>query len=462
MIPPLVIVGDVLLDIDRSGTADRLSPEAPVPVIHGVSETRRPGGAALAALLAARNSSRPVVLIAPFADDDAADQIRELIGNAVRVIALPWAGSTPVKTRIRAGNHPIARIDEGGSAGEIGNLPAEVDTVLVSAAAVLVADYGGGVTGSEKLRRLLSNISARTPIIWDPHPRGGDPVPGTWWMTPNETELRSLSPGIDAGLSHLSTLRLRARFLADRWQTRGVCVTLGSKGAMLCAGDDPPLMVSPPDVVAGDTCGAGDSFAAAAALAFADGKLPSEVVAVAVDSAARFVASGGAAAFDPRSIKDASPILVGRPISALLADVRRAGASIVATGGCFDLLHAGHVATLQAARALGDYLVVCLNSDSSVRRLKGDGRPLQSEQDRARVLEALACVNAVVLFDQDTPCEVLRELRPDVWAKGGDYSGLTLPEAQVLAEWGGEVVTVPYLPGRSTTALVELASIPSS
>ncbi|MGI8590275.1 MAG: PfkB family carbohydrate kinase, partial [Nakamurella sp.] len=301
MIPPLVIVGDVLLDIDRSGTADRLSPEAPVPVIHGVSETRRPGGAALAALLAARNSSRPVVLIAPFADDDAADQIRELIGNAVRVIALPWAGSTPVKTRIRAGNHPIARIDEGGSAGEIGNLPAEVETVLVSAAAVLVADYGGGVTGSEKLRRLLSNISARTPIIWDPHPRGGDPVPGTWWMTPNETELSSLSPGIDAGLSHLSTLRLRARFLADRWQTRGVCVTLGSKGAMLCAGDDPPLMVSPPDVVAGDTCGAGDSFAAAAALAFADGKLPSEVVAVAVDSAARFVASGGAAAFDPRS-----------------------------------------------------------------------------------------------------------------------------------------------------------------
>jgi rfaE bifunctional protein nucleotidyltransferase chain/domain len=135
---------------------------------------------------------------------------------------------------------------------------------------------------------------------------------------------------------------------------------------------------------------------------------------------------------------------------------------VVATGGCFDLLHAGHIATLQAARALGDCLVVCLNSDSSVRRLKGSTRPLQPEQDRAKVLSALACVDAVVIFDEETPCAVLREIRPDVWAKGGDYSGMTLPEAEVLAEWGGEIVTVPYLPGRSTSALVELAGIPAS
>ena len=134
---------------------------------------------------------------------------------------------------------------------------------------------------------------------------------------------------------------------------------------------------------------------------------------------------------------------------------------MVATGGCFDLLHAGHVATLEAARALGDCLVVLVNSDSSVRRLKGSGRPLQPQQDRAQVLMALQCVDAVVIFDEDTPSRVLEELRPDVWAKGGDYSGVELPEAAVLDRWGGQVVTVPYLAGRSTTALVELAAAPA-
>jgi rfaE bifunctional protein nucleotidyltransferase chain/domain len=131
---------------------------------------------------------------------------------------------------------------------------------------------------------------------------------------------------------------------------------------------------------------------------------------------------------------------------------------VVATGGCFDLLHAGHVATLEAARALGDCLVVCLNSDDSVRRLKGPTRPLVAEHDRARVLEALACVDAVVLFDEDEPSAALRRVRPDLWVSGGDYTGTPLPEAGVLAEWGGRAVVLPYLPGRSTTGLVRAAA----
>jgi len=459
---PLVVVGDVMLDVDKSGVVDRLSPEAPVPVLHRISERRRPGGAALAAMLAVRSGSRPVVLIAAFADDDAARQVRQLIGDSVQVIPLEWTGTTPVKTRLRAGSHPIARMDEGGAAGAVKALPVDVEQVLSTAAAVLVADYGGDVTGYQPLRERLSAVSARTPIIWDPHPSGSDPVDGTWWVTPNEAELRALSAAADPSWTRLGALRRQARSMAERWQTRGVCVTLGSKGAMLCTGDEPPLVVSPSAVTIGDTCGAGDSFAAAAALAFADGRLPSEVIAVAVDGAARFVAAGGAAAFDPADVvaPRADPGMA-RPLVELLSGVRRSGGQVVATGGCFDLLHAGHVATLQAARALGDCLVVCLNSDSSVRRLKGSGRPLQPEQDRARVLLALESVDAVVVFDEDTPCTVLREIRPDVFAKGGDYSGLTLPEARVLAEWNGEIVTVPYLPGRSTTALVESAGSPA-
>ncbi len=131
---------------------------------------------------------------------------------------------------------------------------------------------------------------------------------------------------------------------------------------------------------------------------------------------------------------------------------------MVATGGCFDLLHAGHVATLRAARRLGDCLVVCLNSDASVRRLKGPSRPLVPAADRAKVLEALECVDAVVVFDEDTPVEAIRRLRPDVWAKGGDYAGADVPEAAVLRVWGGQAVVLPYLEGRSTTALVRSAA----
>jgi rfaE bifunctional protein nucleotidyltransferase chain/domain len=175
-------------------------------------------------------------------------------------------------------------------------------------------------------------------------------------------------------------------------------------------------------------------------------------VQAAVDAAAAFVADGGAATLHEDDAE--RPSATGLEA---IERVRARGGTVVATGGCFDLLHAGHIATLEAARALGDCLVVCLNSDDSVRRLKGPSRPLVPATDRARVLEALAPVDAVVVFEEDTPLEAIRRLRPDVWAKGGDYAGAELPEAAVLREWGGQSVVLPYLRGRSTTRLVETA-----
>ncbi len=142
--------------------------------------------------------------------------------------------------------------------------------------------------------------------------------------------------------------------------------------------------------------------------------------------------------------------------------VRARGGTVVATGGCFDLLHAGHVSTLEAARGLGDCLVVCMNSDASVRRLKGPDRPLVPQEDRAAVLSALACVDAVVVFDEDTPEAVLERLRPDLFAKGGDYAVGELPEAAAMSRWGGEVVILPYLDGRSTTGLLRTVLAPGS
>ena len=140
---------------------------------------------------------------------------------------------------------------------------------------------------------------------------------------------------------------------------------------------------------------------------------------------------------------------------ALVSRVRAQGGSVVMTGGCFDLLHAGHVRMLAAARRLGDCLVVCLNSDESVRRLKGGGRPVVGQEDREAVLLALESVDAVVVFDEDTPAAVLERFRPDVFAKGGDYALERLPEADVVARWGAEAVVLPYEEGRSTTRLLE-------
>jgi rfaE bifunctional protein nucleotidyltransferase chain/domain len=138
---------------------------------------------------------------------------------------------------------------------------------------------------------------------------------------------------------------------------------------------------------------------------------------------------------------------------ALAARVHAGGGTVVAAGGCFDVLHAGHVSLLQAARSLGDCLIVCLNSDESVRRLKGEGRPLNPAADRVVLLSALHCVDAVLVFAEDTPHAALHRLRPDLWVKGGDYDGQVLPETDLLSVWGGRAVTVPYLAGRSTTRL---------
>jgi D-beta-D-heptose 7-phosphate kinase / D-beta-D-heptose 1-phosphate adenosyltransferase len=455
---PLVVVGDALLDVDLVGTASRLAPDAPVPVVEDVQTRERPGGAALAAVLAAAATTREVVLVAPIADDDGAARLRTLLDGRVRLIAVPATGGTAVKQRVRVGDHSVVRIDSGEPVAVLGELPAEAAQAIATAAAVLVADYGRGTTADPAVRAALS--TARGPVVWDPHPRGADPVPSTRLVTPNGAEAARVAAaaGVDVPGSGLAAVGARAEALIRHWGVGAVAVTLGARGALLSYGEGAPMVVPAVPVTGGDPCGAGDSFAAAAALQLADGAVTGEAVAAAVAVASAFVGRGGAAAWDAGAPVE-SNVVAAVGVDALLDRMRVAGGTVVATGGCFDLLHAGHVATLRAARGLGDCLVVCINSDDSVRRLKGPSRPLVSASDRARVLEALEFVDAVVVFDEDTPAEVLERLRPDVWAKGGDYAGAVLPEAAVLRRWGGQAVVLPYLDGHSTTALVERSRV---
>jgi rfaE bifunctional protein nucleotidyltransferase chain/domain/rfaE bifunctional protein kinase chain/domain len=450
---PLVVVGDALLDVDLVGTASRLTPDAPVPVVEDVDRRERPGGAALAAVIAAAATTRDVVLVAPIDTDDGAARLRELLHGRVRLLPIPATGGTAVKQRVRVGDHSVVRLDSGSAVTTLGELPAGAAAAIRDAAAVLVADYGRGTTAAPDVRAALEAASG--PVVWDPHPRGADPVRNARLVTPNGAEAARVAPAVPDAAGGLAAVGARADALIRHWGVGAVAVTLGARGALLSYGAGAPMVVPAVPVAGGDPCGAGDAFAAAAALALADGAVTGEAVAAAVAAASAFVARGGASAWDR-----AEPTEVTAPgADGVIARVRAAGGTVVATGGCFDLLHPGHVATLRAARGLGDCLVVCINSDDSVRRLKGPTRPLVTAPDRARVLEALEFVDAVVVFDEDTPAEVLDRLRPDVWAKGGDYAGADLPEADVLRRWGGQAVVLPYLDGHSTTALVERSRV---
>ncbi|MFC4016511.1 PfkB family carbohydrate kinase [Micromonospora sp. GCM10011542] len=453
---PLVVIGDALLDRDVAGRVTRVCPDAPVPVLDERDATDRPGGAGLAALLAAAQGAE-VVLVTALADDAGGARLADLLTAAgVTLYPLRLPGATPEKIRLRADGQTLLRLDRGGAPQPPAEPPAAALAALRTAAAVLASDYGRGLLRQPTLRAALGETTA--PVVWDPHPRGPAAVPGVRLATPNLAELRQLT-GDAGGGSPLSTATRAGHELRSRWRAGAVAVTMGRDGALLCHSGTTPLVVPPsstPDQVR-DTCGAGDRFAATAATALAGGALVSEAVREAVSAASAYVAAGGAAGLHVDAPAPADP---AGPGMELVARVRADGGTVVATGGCFDILHAGHLATLQAARRLGDALVVCLNSDRSVRALKGPGRPINTEADRARLLAALDCVDAVVVFDESTPHTVLARLRPDVWVKGGDYAGdgaPELPEAELIRGWGGRVVTVPYLDGRSTTATISAA-----
>lgn len=447
----IVVIGDSLLDRDISGRVERLCPDAPVPVVDGATESARPGGAALAAALAAADGHQ-VTLVTAMSDDAAGSELAAALTQAaVTTATLRTDAATAEKVRVRSAGHTLLRFDRGCELGEV--YDADSYGFLDGADAVLVADYGRGVTALPRLRAALARItSAGARVVWDPHPRGSAPVARCVLVTPNASEA-ALFSGESGAEATIAILAGRAGALRESWRAGAVCVTLGRRGALLHTGGDAPLMVPARRVSATDPCGAGDRFASAAAAALAGGALPSEAVTVAVGAATEFVEAGGAA-----TLRVGAPTTPAEPaLSAMgiVSRVRAAGGSVVATGGCFDLLHAGHVALLESARALGDCLVVLVNSDSSVRRLKGSGRPLVPSSDRAAVLSGLSSVDGVVVFDEDTPEAALQELRPDIWAKGGDYTLDTLPESSLVAAWGGQVVLLPFLEGRSTTRLVQ-------
>jgi D-beta-D-heptose 7-phosphate kinase/D-beta-D-heptose 1-phosphate adenosyltransferase len=481
-----------MLDVDLSGEATRLSPDAPVPVVDVSGVKRRAGGAGLVARMLAEDNW-PVTLVTVLGDDDAGRQLEAHLA-AVRLVAGPSGHPSPVKTRVRAGSHPVVRFDQGCEKAPVPEVSPAMLREVEKAGVIIVADYGRGLAANPQLRELLARLADHVPIVWDPHPAGPDPVPGVAVVTPNLSEAqkavqsrgrRGAGPRSDVSQQDPSQQnhsrqdrspqdRSQAAagnpaakpapadpaaevgaVLLEEWGSQAVLVTKGEQGAVLCRRDQNARAVPAPRVEAGDPCGAGDRLAASLAVHLLAGRDLAEAAELAVHDAADFLANGGVSALPDTDGEPAQPKpRVNDPLL-LARAVRESGGKVVATGGCFDLLHAGHVRSLAAARQLGDCLIVCLNSDDSVRRLKGPERPIIGQHDRAELLLAMECVDAVMVFDEDTPEAALERLRPDVWVKGGDYRGASLPEAALVESWGGRCLTVPYHPARSTTGLAD-------
>jgi rfaE bifunctional protein kinase chain/domain len=302
---PIVVVGDLLLDRDVTGTADRLCPDAPVPVLTEQSTSARPGGAGLAATFLARDGAE-VVLVGAAGTDDSGLLVRDLLDRiGVTFVEVPYDGPTPEKIRLRSGSHPLLRLDRGVRLGTFGAVGDEVREALRSASAVLVSDYGRGITGLPAIRRQLAAVAPRVPLVWDPHPRGATPVPEARLVCPNRTEAAgfaaSLGADLDdgriAGITAATdrAVAAEARILRGTWRAAAVAVTMGHRGAMLAEGERPPTLVPAPVVASGDSCGAGDRFAAAAVLALTRRAGVAQAVRAAVATASAYVEAGGPA-----------------------------------------------------------------------------------------------------------------------------------------------------------------------
>ena len=464
----VVVVGDLMLDRYLWGRVERISPEAPVPVVRLERETESAGGAANVARNLACLGLR--VSLAGVTGEDAgrAGLLSQLAANGIDAAAvLPSDDrATTVKTRVVGDHQQMIRIDAEQarplSARDSERLLAAVSPLLAQAAALVLSDYAKGVLTDSLCQRLIqTSRDAGVPVLIDPKGRDFARYAGATLITPNRAEL-ALATGVPA--SDLDGLLGAGAALREALGLLWLVVTLSEQG-MVLLGPDGSHQIPAVTREVFDVSGAGDTVIAAFAAGLS-ARLPLEDTAHLANLAAGVVVGKvGTATISASELLEA---ITGESALAQAAKIcdadqalervsrwQAAGERVVFTNGCFDLLHVGHVTYLERARGYGHRLVVGLNTDRSVRALKGPARPLIREEDRARVLAALASVDAVVLFDQETPLELIARLRPDVLAKGADYREEEVVGASEVKSWGGRVILVPLVENQSTSAIVQ-------
>ena len=456
----VVVAGDVMLDRYLFGSTGRISPEAPVPVVHVQQTDDRPGGAANVAVnLAALGVTTSLVGVV--GKDEAAKALVAILGERGIDCAFAEAEDRPTitKTRVQSRGQQLIRLDEEKATAMPGDaVAAALDGVIDGAGAVILSDYGKGALADVQTM-IRSCRNAGIPVLVDPKGTDFGKYRGASLITPNQSEFEAVAgmAGSDEDLVG------RARAMMQDLELDALLVTRSEKGMLLVEGDAEPLFLSTQAREVYDVTGAGDTVIATLAAALGSGQPLGAAAALANLAAGLVVRKIGVATVTPgelsaalhqrgqggRGLVDLDTLL------ALVAESHDRGERVIMTNGCFDVLHAGHVAYLEEAKSLGDRLIVAVNDDDSVRRLKGETRPVNALEDRMLVLAGLAAVDWVVPFSEDTPARLIGVVLPDVIVKGGDYKPDEIVGAKDVLRNGGEVRVLAFRDGHSSSRIID-------
>ncbi len=457
----LACVGDLMLDRYVYGDVSRISPEAPIPVLRARRTVAMPGGVGnVARNVAALGGTARLGGVA--GEDAAGAELTALVAAEARIedfIARSRAAGTIVKTRYVSGGQQLMRLDEE----ELLVSAFERDDVFSGTSAILLSDYGKGVVSERLIRSAVWQAqNAGIPVIVDPKGRDFARYGAVDVIKPNASELAGAT-----GLPVDSDAEIEAALeaLLAATTAKAIVVTRAGKGMSLMRRGEPAQHFPGRAREVFDVSGAGDTGLAALGLALGAGASLEQAVQLAILASGVVVGKSGTAVVTPAELIEAevsqhagTALVKVTALDDLAAEVEgwhRQGLKVGFTNGCFDVLHRGHVAYLAQARSWCDRLVVALNSDASVRTLKGDGRPVNDLESRAVVIGGLASVDRVTAFDDPTPLRLIERLRPDVLIKGADYTRETVVGADLVASWGGEVRLAAFTDGFSTTRTLE-------
>jgi len=462
----LLVVGDVMLDKYIWGEVGRISPEAPVPVVQATHRSHQPGGAANVAMNISKLGAQVVVIGFTGDDEDARLLTQELHTNGISTEFVVSEGfPTITKLRILGGRQQMLRLDcerlGARSKNDYDQLIERVLTRLPGCDAMMLSDYAKGALTEEVCQTVI--LAARDrgiPVLVDPKCADFSRYRGATTICPNRSELSTL---VHVDAPDLKGLMAAAELHVQQLEIDFLTATLGERGIALVWADRSFIAPATARQVF-DVSGAGDTVIAVLALGLASGFRPEVAVELANLAAGIVVSKVGTVPVEKNELLAAlapwialygeDKVVTRQQLMQRVALWKANGERVAFTNGCFDLLHIGHITLLEKARRFGDRLIVAINSDASVRALKGAGRPVVGDRERARVLAALAAVDAVVIFGEPTPLEVIMDSRPDVIVKGGDYSVETVVGASEVISWGGRVKIVPLVEGVSTTHLL--------
>ena len=456
----VLVTGDVMLDRYLFGSTGRISPEAPVPVVHVTNAEDRAGGAANVAVNLA-SLGVDTTLFGLIGKDEAGKALESALaihGIDSRLLAVgDWPTTT--KTRVQSRGQQLIRLDQEQPPGNGSEkLSAALSKRLKNANAVVLSDYGKGA-----LHDISSMIdacrAAGLPVLVDPKGTDFARYRGATLLTPNQSEFEAVAGPCDSD----ELMVERAREMINDLDLLALLITRSEKGMLLVQESDDPVFLPARAREVFDVTGAGDTVIALLAGALASGEDLRSAAALANLGAGLVVGKIGVASVTPSELSAAlhrrgeggRGMTSQQDLSALVSEARARKQKIVMTNGCFDVLHAGHVAYLEEAKGLGDKLIVAVNDDDSVQRLKGDPRPINSLNDRMSVLAGLAAVDWVVPFAEDTPKALIKAVLPDVLVKGGDYRSDEIVGAKEVLNNGGEVRVLAFREGHSSSRIIE-------